>query len=114
MTPTEIRFNILKLAQYDKTAAEIMVEFVKDNETRYNLYVIAFDNTAYTGQQVAERASSAKDAAEIMVTFTGVDNAEKYQLYTECFSRTSQNTDVKSRAVAASDEAGKLYSIFEL
>jgi hypothetical protein len=114
MTPTEIRFNILKLAQYDKTAAEIMVDFVKDDETRYNLYVLAFENTAYMGQQVTERASSAKDAAEIMVAFTGKDNADKYQLYTQCFSRTSPNTDVKSRAVAASDEASKLYSIFEL
>lgn len=110
MVNSEIRFNILKLAQYDKTAAEIMVDFIQDKDMRFTLYSLALDNTAYTGQGIAERASSAKDAAEIMIAFVG-DDENKYQLYIDCLNRTTQCTDIRTRAGAASDEASKLLSI---
>lgn len=112
MTANEIRFNLLTLAQYDKTAAEIMVDFVKDDSLKYEMYLLAFGATNYTQRPVTELASLAKEAAEIMVDFVGTDPI-KYQLYTACFNRTTPETDVKSRVNAATDEAKTLHSIFE-
>jgi hypothetical protein len=111
MKPTEIRFNILKLADYNKPAAEIMVEAIQDNEIRYNLFKKSINLISEITPEasITDKASEAKKMTLQLYDFTG-ENENKYLLVTECLNRI-QSGDPKDRVEYAINEAEALSSI---
>lgn len=107
-----MRFEILEMAGYDKAAAEILVDAVGDNETKFKMlkklwpFII---NTATT----ADRASQFKTVIEPIYKFTE-DDEVKYQLLEKTIDRVISNgSSVQDRIRTAIDEAEKLLPIVQ-
>lgn len=107
-----MRFEILELAGYDKTAAEILVDAVSDNETKFKLlnkvwpYIVSISSAA-------DKASQFKSVIASLYTFTG-DDEVKYKLLEKTLDRVinTQNT-LQDRVQTAIDEAEKLLPIVQ-
>ena len=72
-----MRFEILELVKYDKTAAEILVDAVADNEVKFKLLNKVWKYIVTT--TIVEQASQFKEVVADMYAFTG-DDEVKLQL----------------------------------
>ena len=107
-----MRFEILEMAGYDKAAAEILVDAVGDNETKFKMLkkLWPFITSATT---TADRASQFKSAIEPIYKFTA-DDEVKYQLLEKTLDRVMTNgLSVQDRVKTAIDEAEKLLPIVQ-
>lgn len=108
-----MRFEILELAGYDKAAAEILVDAVSDNETKFKLlnkvwpYIVNVSSPA-------DKASQFKSVVTGLYGFAG-DDEVKYQLLEKTLDRVinTPNT-LQDRVQTAIDEAEKLLPIVQV
>lgn len=108
-----MRFEILELAGYDKAAAEILVDAVSDDETKFKLlnkvwpYIV---NTA----SMTDKASQFKTVVNQLHDFTG-DDEVKYQLLEKTLDRVINTpASLQDRIQTAIDEAEKLLPIVQV
>lgn len=102
-----MRFEILELVKYDKTAAEILVDAVADNEVKFKLLNKVWKYIVTT--TIVEQASQFKEVVADMYAFTG-DDEVKLQLLDKTLERAINNSYPLQTAV---DEASKLLSIVQ-
>jgi hypothetical protein len=69
-----MRFEILELVKYDKTAAEILVDAVADNEVKFKLLNKVWNYIVTT--TIVEKASQFKEVVADMYAFTGDDEVK--------------------------------------
>lgn len=108
-----MRFKILELVGYDKAAAEILVDAVADNDTKFTLLNKVWAYIVNTSS-MTDRASQFKDVIGGMYNFTG-DDAVKLQLLEKTLDRVinTPNT-LQTRVQTAIDEAEKLLPIVQV
>lgn len=107
-----MRFEILEMAGYDKAGAEILVDAVNDNETKFKMLkkLWPFINSVTT---TADRASQFKTVIELIYNFTE-DDEVKYQLLEKTIDRVINNGQtLQDRIKTAIDEAEKLLPIVQ-
>ncbi len=106
-----MRFEILELVKYDKTAAEILVDAVADNEVKFKLLNKVWNYIVTT--TIVEKASQFKEVVADMYAFTG-DDEVKLQLLDKTLERAINNSyPLQTRIQTAVDEASKLLSIVQ-
>ena len=84
-----MRFEILELVKYDKTAAEILVDAVADNEVKFKLLNKVWNYIVTT--TIVEKASQFKEVVADMYAFTG-DDEVKLQLLDKTLERAINNS----------------------
>lgn len=107
-----MRFEILELVGYDKAAAEILVDAVEDNATKFRLLNKVWPFIV-NSSSMTDRASQFKDVVGGMYEFTE-DDEVKVQLLEKTLDRVinTQNT-LQTRVQTAIDEAEKLLPIVQ-
>lgn len=108
-----MRFEILELAGYNKAAAEILVDAVADNETKFKLLNKVWPFIVGT-TSATDKASQFKGVVGSLYSFTG-DDPVKYQLLEKTLDRVMNTAiQLQERVQTAIDEAEKLLPIVQV
>lgn len=70
ITPAEqIRLNLLSTLNYDTAAAKEAIEFVKDSELKYQVFVQQFNRVVTESTIVAKTIKAIQEATEALMLF---------------------------------------------
>ncbi|HCM3120821.1 TPA: DUF2560 family protein [Klebsiella aerogenes] len=70
ITPAEqIRLNLLSTLNYDTAAAAKAIEFVKDSQLKYQLFIQQFNRVHTESEVVARTIKAIQEATEAMALF---------------------------------------------
>lgn len=70
ITPAEqIRLNLLSIVNYDTAAAKEAIEFVKDSELKYQVFVQQFNRVNTESTIVAKTIKAIQEATEALALF---------------------------------------------
>lgn len=70
ITPAEkIRLNLLLIVNYDTAAAKEAIEFVKDSELKYEVFVQQFNRVVTESTIVAKTIKAIQEATEALALF---------------------------------------------
>ncbi|HIG8794964.1 uncharacterized protein DUF2560 [Raoultella ornithinolytica] len=70
ITPAEkLRLNLLLIVNYDTAAAKEAIEFVKDSELKYEVFVQQFNRVVTESTIVAKTIKAIQEATEALALF---------------------------------------------
>jgi hypothetical protein len=73
ITPAEkLRLNLLLIVNYDTAAAKEAIEFVKDSELKYEVFVQQFNRVVTESTIVAKTIKAIQEATEALALFDTV------------------------------------------
>ncbi|HDT5900682.1 TPA: DUF2560 family protein [Raoultella ornithinolytica] len=69
----QIRLNLLSIVNYDTAAAKEAIEFVKDSELKYQVFVQQFNRVVTESTIVAKTIKAIQEATEALALFDTAD-----------------------------------------
>lgn len=65
----QIRLNLLSTLNYDTAAAKVAVEFVQDDQLKYQLFIQQFNRVVSESTVVAKTIKAIQEATEALMLF---------------------------------------------